>query len=62
VGDQLRCEISKLLSRVGNDHHCLSFLYSCVLLLAVFFALCMLVVGGVAYIYTCGFLVDLLSL
>jgi len=46
------------LSRLGYDHHCLSFVYSCVLLLVVFLALCILVVGGVAYIYMCGFLVD----
>ena len=33
-------------------------MYSCVFLLVVFLNLCILVVGGVAYVYMSGFLVD----
>ena len=36
-----------LLNRVGYDHRCSSFVYSCVLLLVVFLVLCIFVVGGV---------------
>jgi len=36
----------------------MSFVYSCVLFLVAFFALSMFVVGGIAYVYICGFLVD----
>jgi len=43
---------------VGYDHPCMSFVYSCVLLLVVFLALCIYVVGGVAYVHVCIFLVD----
>ena len=39
-------------------HPCMSFVHSCVLLLVVFLALCILVVSGVAYVYICGFIVD----
>jgi len=47
---------------VGYDHPCLSFAYSCVLLLVGFLALFILIVDDVAYVYMCGFLVDWLSL
>jgi len=43
---------------VGCDHPCISFVYSCVLLLVVFLALCIFIVGGVTYVCTYGFLVD----
>ena len=43
---------------MGYDHPCISFMHSCVLLLVVFLALCIFVVGGVAYLYMCGILVD----
>ena len=33
-------------------------MYSCVLLLGQFLPLCIFVVGGVSYIYTCSFLVN----
>jgi len=36
----------------------MSFMYNSVLLLVVFLALCIFFVGGAAYIYLCGFLVD----
>ena len=36
----------------------MSFVYSSVSLLVMFLVLCMLVVGGVAYVSMCGFLVD----
>jgi len=42
---------------VGYNHPCMSFVYNCISLLIVFLNLCMLVVGSVAYIYTCGLLV-----
>jgi len=43
---------------VGYDHPCMSFVYSCVLLLVGFSALCIFVGGGVAYVYMSVFLVD----
>ena len=42
---------------MGYDHPCLSFLYSCVLLLVVLLALFIIVVGGVAFVYMCDLLV-----
>ena len=33
-------------------------MYRSVLLLVVFLVLCIFVVGGVAYVYMCGFIVD----
>ena len=42
---------------MGYDHPCLSFVYSCVLLLVVLLALCIIVVGGVAFVYMCDLLV-----
>ena len=42
---------------MGYDHPCLSFVYSCALLLVVLLALCIIVVGGVAFVYMCGSLV-----
>ena len=50
-------QIWDLLTRVGYDHPWMSFVYSCVLLLVVFLALCILMVGGVAYVSMCGFLI-----
>ena len=41
----------------GYDHPCLSFVYSCALLLVVLLALCIIVVGDVAFVYMCGSLV-----
>ena len=46
-----------MLSRVGCDHPCMSFVHSCVLFLVVFLALYIFVAGGVAYVHMCGFLV-----
>jgi len=40
---------------MGYDHPCLSFVYNYVLFVAVFLALCIFVVGGVAYVYMCVF-------
>ena len=40
------------MSQVGHDHPYMSFVYSCVLLLMVFFALSIFVVGGIA-MYIC---------
>ena len=42
---------------MGYDHPCMSFVYSCILLLVVCLALCIIVVSGVAYVYMCGLLV-----
>jgi len=44
-----------LLSQVGYDHPCMSFVYSCVLFLVVFLALRIFVVVGVASVYMCVF-------
>jgi len=49
---------SGFFSWVGYNHPCMSFVYSCVLLLVVFLALCVYVVGGVACVYMCIYLVD----
>ena len=43
---------------MGYDHPCMSIVDSCVSLLVVFLAFCIFVVGSVAYVYMCGFLVD----
>jgi len=43
---------------VGYDHPCWSLVYSCVLFLVMFLALCIHVVGGVAYVWICISLVD----
>ena len=51
-------EVWDLLSQGGYGHPCLSFVCSCVLLLVVFLVLHIFVVGGVAYVYMCGSLVD----
>ena len=58
MGDRFSDEIWDLSSWVGYDHLSISIVYSCVLLLVVFLALCIFVVGGVAYVYMCEFLVD----
>jgi len=39
----------------GLCHPCMSFVHSCILLLVVFLALCIFVVGGVAYVYLVAF-------
>ena len=54
MGDHLRGAIWDLLSRVGYDHLCLSFVYSCALLLVVLLALCIIFVGGAAFVYMCA--------
>jgi len=38
-------------------HPCMSFVHSCVLLLVVFLALCIFMIGGVVYVYICYFIV-----
>jgi len=43
---------------VGYDHPCMSFVYSCVSLFVLSLALCIFMIGGVAYVYMCGFLFD----
>ena len=43
---------------MGYDHPCISFMYIYVLLLMVLLVLCVFVVGGVAYVCMCGFIVD----
>ena len=51
-----------LLSQVCDDHPCMSFVYSCIWLLVLFLALCIYVVGGVAYVYMFILLVDWIRL
>jgi len=58
VHDLIWGEIWDLLSRVGYDNPCMSFVYSSVLLLVVFLALCIFVAGRVAYVYMCRFIVN----
>jgi len=58
VGNQSSREIWDLLHPIGYDHSYMSFMCSCVLLLMVFLASCIFVVGGVAYVYMCGFIVE----
>ena len=43
---------------MGYDYPRISFTHSSVLLLVVLLVLCILVVGGVAYVYMCIFFVD----
>jgi len=46
-----------VLSRVGYDHPFICFVNICILLLVVLVVLHILVVGDVAYVYVCGFIV-----
>ena len=43
---------------MGYDQPCISFVHGYVLFLVVFLVLYIFVVGGVTYVYMCGFLVD----
>ena len=47
---------------MGYDLPCMTFGYTCVLLLEVFLVLCIFVVGRVAYVYMHRFLVDWMRL
>ena len=62
MGDQFSGKIWDLLSRVGYDNPCMSFVHICILLLVVFLVLCIFVVSGITDVYICHFLVDWVKL